>query len=203
VPDEVAATWTRAQRGLHWWTAALIFFALPLGFLMVAMPLGQLLAKFLLYQLHKSIGITVVLLVAARLLLRLRRGRPLWEPALPPAQQRLAATAHASLYVLMIVTPILGYLTAATAPAQVPTLFWLLVNVPHVLSTNANWYPVLRAMHRAAAILLVALAVGHAGAAVLHHLRGRDTLARMWRGASGRSSGISRRRKEAGILTDT
>ena len=108
MPDDATAGWTRAQRGLHWWTAALIFFAFPLGFVMVAVPLGQLLAKFLLYQLHKSIGITVLLLVAARLPLRLGRGRPQWEPALPLAQQRLAATIHASLYVLMIATPILG-----------------------------------------------------------------------------------------------
>lgn len=184
MPGEAIAGWTRAQRGLHWWTAALIFVALPLGFLMVAVPLGQLLAKFLLYQLHKSIGITVLLLVAARLLLRLRRGRPQWEPALPLAQQRLAATVHASLYVLMIMTPILGYLTAATAPAQVPTLYLLLIDIPHVLTTNAGAYAVLRPVHRAAAILLVALAAGHAGAAVLHHLHGRHTLMRMWRGGS-------------------
>jgi cytochrome b561 len=183
VPDESIAAWTRAQRGLHWWTAALVFVTLPLGFLMVAVPLRELFAKFLLYQLHKSMGITVLLLVAARLALRLARGRPPWEPALPLAQQRLAAMVHAALYLLMIAVPILGYLTAATAPAQVPTLFWLLINIPHLLSTNAGWYAALRPMHRAAAILLVALAVGHAGAAVLHHLRGRDTLMRMWRGA--------------------
>jgi cytochrome b561 len=182
MPDETIAAWTRAQRALHWWTAALICFALPLGFLMVAVPLQQLLAKFLLYQLHKSIGISVLMLVAARLLLRLRRGRPQWHPALPLAQQRLAVAVHGSLYALMIATPILGYLTATTAPAQVPTLFWLLINIPHLLSANPGWYAVVRAIHRAAAILLVALAAGHAGAAVLHHLRGRDMLVRMWRG---------------------
>ena len=176
--------WSKAQRRLHWWTAALIFAALPLGFLMVAVPLQKLLVKFLLYQLHKTIGITVLLLVAARLWLRAARGRPAWERGLPRAQRRLAAAAHAALYALMIGTPVLGYLTAATAPAQVPTLFFLWINIPHVVGVDARWYQALRPMHLAAAVLLVSLAIGHAGMAVLHHARGRATLVRMWRGGA-------------------
>lgn len=151
---------------------------------MVAVPLNQLLAKFLLYQVHKTIGITVVLLVAARLLLRLRRGRAAWDADLPPRQRRLAGAMHGLLYGLMIVVPVLGYLVAATAPAQVPTFYLLLINVPHLLATNEHSYSVLMPLHRALAILLVALGIGHAGMAVLHHRRGRDTLRRMWRGVA-------------------
>jgi cytochrome b561 len=176
--------WSRAQRGLHWWTAALIFFALPLGFLMVAVPLGDLFAKFLLYQLHKTIGITVLLLVAVRLWLRVARGRPAWERGLPHWQRRLAAAAHGALFGLMIATPVLGYFTAATAPAQVPTLFLLLINIPHLVGVDAQWYATLRPVHLTAAVLLVALAIGHAGAAVLQHVRGRETLVRMWSGGN-------------------
>jgi cytochrome b561 len=175
--------WSRGQRRLHWWTAGLIFFTFPLGFAMVAVPLEALFAKFLLYQLHKTIGIVVVLLAGARLGLRVVRGRPAWERGLPCWQQRLAATAHGALYGLMIATPVLGYLTAATAPAQVPTLFLLLINVPHVVDVDAQWYAALRPVHLAAAVLLVGLAGGHAAMAVAHHVRGGDTLARMWRGA--------------------
>jgi cytochrome b561 len=181
MPNEGAGGWSGAQRRLHWWTAALIFAALPLGFLMVAVPLADLLEKFLLYQLHKTIGITVLLLAAARLGLRITRGRPAWERGLPRAQQRLAAAAHAALYALMLATPVLGYLTAATAPAQVPTFFLFLINVPHLHGADARWFALLRPLHLAAAVALASLAVGHAGAAVLHHLRGRATLVRMWR----------------------
>ena len=179
--NERAEGWSRQQRRLHWWMAGLIFGTFPLGFVMVAVPLQALFAKFLLYQLHKTIGIVVLLLVAARLGLRAVRGRPAWERGLPDWQRRCAAAAHALLYGLMIATPVLGYLTAATAPAQVPTLFLLLINIPHVVGVDAQSYAVLRPVHLAAAVLLVALAVGHAGMAVLHHARGRETLARMWR----------------------
>jgi cytochrome b561 len=173
------AAWSPVQRRLHWWTAALVALAFPLGFLMVWVPLRDLLAKFLLYQVHKSIGLIVLLLVAARLLLRLTRGRPAWD-ALPAIQRRLAVAMHALLYILLVVTPVLGYLVAATAPAQVPTLFLLLINVPHLLPTDPARYALLLPIHRAAAILLVVLACGHAAAAIDHHRRGRATLARMW-----------------------
>ena len=182
MPAEPAA-WSAAQRRLHWWTAALVFLAAPLGFLMVAVPLADLLTKFLLYQLHKSIGIAVLLLVAARLGQRAVRGRPASDEAVPAAQRRLAAAMHGLLYALLIATPVLGYLVAATAPAQVPTFFLLLINIPHLLATDAGRYELLLPIHRAAAIALVVLALGHAAAALDHHRRGRATLARMWRGA--------------------
>jgi cytochrome b561 len=77
----------------------------------------------------------------------------------------------------------MGYLTAATAPAQVPTLFLGVIPVPHVVSTNADAFAVLRQLHRALAVTLIALASAHALAAVHNHLQGRATLTRMWRGA--------------------
>ncbi|MBX6747837.1 MAG: cytochrome b/b6 domain-containing protein, partial [Acetobacteraceae bacterium] len=58
---EPPASWSRAQRRLHWTTAALVVIAAPMGVVMAALPFRQLLLKFLLYQLHKTIGITVFL----------------------------------------------------------------------------------------------------------------------------------------------
>ncbi len=180
-----AQGWTRAQRRLHWWSAALILAGFALAWIMVAVPLTALLAKFLLYQAHKTIGLAVFALILWRLALRARRGRPGWEDDLPPWQARAAAAGHAALYALALAVPVLGYLTAATAPAQVPTLFLLVIPVPHLLPPDPAAYAVLRPVHRAAAILLVVLALGHAAMAVAHHLRGRPTLRRMWRGGAG------------------
>ena len=45
---------------------------------MVALPFRQLLLKFLLYQLHKTIGITAFVLALGQLALHWRRGRPAW-----------------------------------------------------------------------------------------------------------------------------
>jgi cytochrome b561 len=170
--------WSRAQRRLHWWTATLALANAPLGLLMVALPFSLLLSKFLAYQLHKSLGLTVLLLLAARLVLRALRGRPPHPADMPPWQHRAASAMHATLYALLLIVPLLGLLTAAAAPGQIPTTFFLLFRIPHPIAPNAALYPVLRVAHLALALALVGLALGHAGAA----LRQPGVLRRMWKG---------------------
>jgi cytochrome b561 len=172
--------WTRGSRRLHWWTAGFVFVVFPLGWLMVAVPLRELLLKFLLYQLHKTIGLTVFVLALCRLGIRARVRRPDWDSQLPEWQRRAASSMHAMLYALLLAVPVLGYLTAALAPARVPTLFLGLIPIPHLLSPDAQWFAVIRQIHRWAAVLLVTAAVAHAGAALDHHRRGRSVLRRMW-----------------------
>ena len=152
------------------------------GFYMVALPFEQLLLKFLLYQLHKTIGLTVFALAVTQIVLHYRRGRPAWESGTPRWQRRSARATHLALFGLLIATPLLGYLTAATAPAHIPTLFLGVLPIPHVVGVDRFWFGILRRVHLALAILILALATVHASAAVNHHRRGRRVLARMWRG---------------------
>jgi cytochrome b561 len=179
---ERSSGWTKAQRRLHWWTAALVLLAFPLGWVMVGVPISQLLLKFLLYQLHKTLGILVFVLVVARLVVRARRGRPRWDEDLPGWQRQTAGAVHVLLYGFVLVTPLLGYLTAATAPIGIPTLFLGVIPIPHIVGPDPVWFSVLRQVHRSMAMLLVVLAGAHALAAFHNHLRGRGTLIRMWRG---------------------
>ena len=172
--------WGRGLRRLHWWTAGFVFAAFPLGWLMVALPLRALLLKFLLYQLHKTIGLTVFGLALYRLGIRARVRRPNWDPHLAEWQRRAASSMHATLYGLLLAVPVLGYLTAALAPARVPTLFLGLIPIPHLVSPDARWFAVVRQVHRWLAVLLVTAAAAHAGAALEHHRRGRSVLRRMW-----------------------
>lgn len=168
--------WSRAQRWLHWTVAVLVFSGFAIGLVMVALPLTQLLAKIIAYQVHKTIGLLVALLVLWRLVLRARRGRPAEDDGIPAWQRRAAGAGHAALYALLIVVPVLGYLSASTAPGQIPTTLFLVIPVPHLLPPDAAAYATLRGIHRALAWTLVALAVGHAGAATIHHWHGRRTL---------------------------
>lgn len=178
---EVPAGWSRAQRRLHWAIAALVLLAAPLGVTMVAVPFGQLLLKFLLYQAHKTVGLAVALLAAWQLALHWRRGRPEHDPDLPLWQRRAAAVVHAALFALLLVVPVLGWLTASAAPARIPTLFLGVIPVPHPLAPDEALFAVLRRVHLACALTLVALALGHAAMALHHHRRGRATLTRMIR----------------------
>ncbi|MBW6399470.1 cytochrome b/b6 domain-containing protein [Roseomonas sp. HJA6] len=168
--------WSRAQRWLHWTVAALVFTGFVVGLVMVALPLTQLLAKIIAYQVHKTIGLLVPPLVLWRLILRARRGRPAEDDGIPVWQRRAAGAGHAALYALLMVVPVLGYVTASTAPGQIPTTLFLLIPVPHLLPPDAAAYEALRAVHRTLAWTLVILALGHGGMAIVHHWRGRPTL---------------------------
>ncbi|MDE2007894.1 MAG: cytochrome b/b6 domain-containing protein, partial [Rhodospirillales bacterium] len=140
-----AESWSRTQRRLHWVAAGLIAAAFPLGFVMAAVPLRDLLAKFLLYDLHKSIGLLVAVFAAWRLGLRARRGRPATN--LPAGEARRAALGQAALYLLMLAVPVLGYLTACAAPGGIPTFFLLVVPVPALLAPDPALYAWLRPAH--------------------------------------------------------
>jgi cytochrome b561 len=159
--------------------AALVLAAFGIGLLMVALPLSQLLAKILAYQVHTTLGLLVPPLVLWRLWLRARRGRPAEDPAMPAWQRYAAAAGHATLYGLLLAVPVLGYLSASTAPGGIETVLFLLVPIPHVLEPDEALYERIRAVHQAAAWALVVLAAGHAAMAVAHHRRGQATLRAM------------------------
>jgi cytochrome b561 len=134
---------------LHWWTAALVSIGFAIAWLMTALPATELLLKFLLYQLHKSFGLCVSALAALRIVLAYRAGdRPRGIPA--------------ALYGLLLLVPLLGYLTAAASPTAVPTLFFLVLNVPHAIAPDDAVFEVIRPVHKWLAIGLIGLATWHA-----------------------------------------
>lgn len=182
MPSERSASWSRAQRVVHWTIAALVLSGAAIGVYMVRLPFRELLQKFLLYQVHKTLGITVFLLALLQLGLHARRGRPPRDRGLPEWQLRAASAVHVTLFALLIVIPLVGYLVAATAPARVPTLFLGVIPVPHIVGTSEYRFGVLRRIHVVLASLLVLLAAGHALAAIHHHRAGRAILVRMLRG---------------------
>ncbi|MGH7121728.1 MAG: cytochrome b [Acetobacteraceae bacterium] len=174
--------WSPAQRRLHWAIALMILLAFPIAWIMAAVPFAELLLKFILFQVHKTLGLLVLIAAILRLVVRLRRGRPAWDAGLSQWQQNAARRLHAALYVLLFVVPVLGYFVACTAPVRIPTLFLGVIPIPGVIGENERWFPILLDLHRAAAIALVLLAAGHAAMALHHHRRGVGVLRRMWSG---------------------
>jgi len=139
----------RIRRHLHWWTAALVTVGFAIAWLMTALPATELLVKFLLYQMHKSLGLCVAGLAMPRLILAWRVGG---HPR----------SVQAALYALLLLVPLLGYFTAATSPTAVPTLFFLAFSVPHAIAPDQAVFGVIRPVHKWLAIGLIGLAAWHA-----------------------------------------
>lgn len=164
---------------LHWLTVALILVQYGLSRLM-ADETRDLLSRFALYQWHKSFGLTVAGLVALRLLLRLLVPAPL--PLAMPAWQRLAAgVVQAGLYLCLLALPLSGLFMVAAAPIQIPTLFFGLFAIPHPIGPDKLVYGTMQRLHETLFNVMVALALIHAGAAMLHQFVLKDgLLRRMW-----------------------
>jgi cytochrome b561 len=164
--------------GLHWLIALGILALIVVGLTMTHMQLSPM-TKFQLYQLHKSIGITVLFAVVLRALWRLTHRPPPLPGTMPPLERGAAEGAHVALYAFLFFLPLTGWALASASPFNIPTVLYGVIPWPHlpVLSTLADKAPVehvLKLIHGWAAWLLIALAGVHAGAALRHHFILRD-----------------------------
>lgn len=166
-----------AQRWLHWLIAVI-----AVGMLAAGMTLGflgfegakaafGLPATNALYFLHKSFGVTLLILMLVRLWLRLRNGAPAHDPPLEP-WQRIASTAvHHLLYIALIVQPVIGWL--ATGAGGFPVTFFGL-DLPKILAKDEALSGTLYAVHGLIGWALIVLIALHVGGALMHWLVLRD-----------------------------
>lgn len=183
--DETRAPsrYSSAQKLLHWSIALMILVMVALGLAMTR--LGDGAVKNTLYELHKSIGLSLLTLVLVRLAVRWRRGAPALEPTVPAWRRAAAHASHAALYVLIVLVPLAGWIATSSCCAPV-RLFWTLPLTLPAPEGEQFSSAAFRA-HFALVLGLVAIATIHVGAALQHHFIRRDgTLRRMLPGGGRR-----------------
>ncbi len=169
--------YTATARGLHWLTVLLVLALVGLGTWITAFEPKEEAFKYRLYNLHESLGFTLLLLTLLRLAWRAAHPPPPLPQDLPRPLHHAAHGTHAALY-LLLVQPVAGFL--ATNAWGFPFKWWGLVAIPSPIGKDEALAPLLSAVHFWAALLLVALVALHAGAALWHHfVRRDDTLRKM------------------------
>ncbi|RZI41808.1 cytochrome b [Herbaspirillum sp. HC18] len=156
---------------LHWLIALLIISGFSLGVTMVSIP-GITPTKLKYFSWHKWIGVTVLMLACVRLLWRLTHRAPPYPDSMAMWQQRLASVLHALLYVLMFAVPISGYFY--TLAAGVPVVYLGIVPLPVLIDANETLKPVLKQVHFALNMTLLACVAVHVAAALKHVFIDRD-----------------------------
>lgn len=165
-----AASYTLVQRALHWITAVAVILLLAAAIGMNNVPPGPWMNG--LYVLHWSLGVLVLPLALLRIAIRLGRPSPGF-PADMPAWQRYAAEAnHALLYAILVVNPLLGYLTKSAYGGSV-TFFWI-VDLPPVIGKNEALFERLSTVHGVIGFAMIAIVAAHVGAALYHGVVRRD-----------------------------
>lgn len=166
---------------LHWLIAVAVLAMCATGVWMVdAIDVKETRADaFAVYQWHKSLGLTILVLMVLRIIWRLTH-RPPDLPAGMKTLERLAAhTTHLGFYLLLLVIPLLGWAMVSASVYGLPTIWFGLFEWPHLplLSGLENKKPVedfLRSAHGWSAYLLIGLIVVHLAAVAKHTFVDRD-----------------------------
>lgn len=107
-----ALRYTRTAIVLHWLIALLVIGLIALGWWMQQIAKTPVGPRADAYNLHKSIGMAVLLLMLGRVLWRQAHPPPVLPP-MPRWQMRAARVVHGLLYVCLFVQPLSGYLGSA------------------------------------------------------------------------------------------
>ncbi|MGY0799580.1 cytochrome b [Lysobacter sp. A286] len=168
--------WGAISQLMHWAILVLIVWLAWLGLTMVDMPPTP--AKINAYALHKSLGLTLLALVALRLVWRLFAGAPKPVTGTPTWQARIADATHIALYVLMFAIPLSGW--AFNSASGYPLQWFKKFNLPAIAGRSEELAALSIQVHEYGFWLLLLLVLAHAGAAFYHHIfQGDETLRRM------------------------
>lgn len=189
--SQAHARYTSVAIVLHWAIAGAILLMLPLGFWMhiaTEQGGGSTQALYGAFQLHKSIGLTVLVLSLVRLGWRLANPPPPFPPHMPAWERFAARATHWGFYALTIALPLSGWVFVSAgwslhedAPLAVPTRFFGLFEVPALFGLTrageelrADVAEAAFVTHWVLAYAAIGLAVLHVGAALKHQFFDRD-----------------------------
>lgn len=167
------ARWGNVAQFLHWLIVALIITQVIL-----ALTASQLhgMAKLAMLARHKSVGITILMLAAVRLVWRLVNPTPPLPITLKPYERLLANFTHAALYALIFAMPITGWIM--TSARGFPVSWFNLFQLPDLVAKNRPLYEAMQETHESLAWTLGAVATLHLLAALKHHFVLKDTVLR-------------------------
>ncbi|MEJ0062392.1 MAG: cytochrome b [Alphaproteobacteria bacterium] len=165
---------------LHWLMALALVGMLAAGFYMGGMDNSDS-NKFVLYQLHKSFGFTILALALFRLGWRLAHPVPPLPAEMPALEKIAARAAHWAFYGLMIGMPLVGWLGVSSSPMKIPTRIFGLFILPHLPFFHGDPNPgqttrELFEWHEYMAYALIALLILHIAAALKHHFINKDSV---------------------------
>lgn len=160
----------------HWVIALMFIFQGGLGFYMSDLPIDDP-ATFQTYQLHKSLGLTILVLSLLRLVWRFTNRQPELPGATPSWEKRGAHLAHFILYAGLFVVPLTGWAIVSASPLNIPTVAYNTVLVPHLpLPVSEAAEDFLSDLHENLAKIVMAVAILHIAAALRHEFILKDGL---------------------------
>lgn len=148
---------------IHWTTALLIIALFYIGWTMVDLPRGP--ERTENFALHKSLGITVLLLSIVRIYWRWRTPTPAYPESIARWKIRVARIVHALFYVALLTQPLSGYLSSSFSGYKTS---WFGMPLPHWGYRDPPLNEFFTDVHVASSMILGALICLHFAGALSH-----------------------------------
>jgi cytochrome b561 len=171
------ARYSNVSIAFHWITALLLAIQLPLGFAMESLADAQ---RGAVVQVHKSMGLTILLLSLARLGWRLAHPWPPMSQTVKHWEALLARATHVAFYVALLAAPLIGWAMSSASPRGGNLYFWGLPWFKLPVPRDGDLAGALSSAHSAVAWIVIATVALHIAGALKHHFHDRnETLWRM------------------------
>jgi cytochrome b561/polyisoprenoid-binding protein YceI len=177
--------YTAVAIALHWAIATLIGFMIWLGWNMEDNEAR--------YQLHKSIGITILILTVARVGWRVLNPPPALPSDMKALEKQASHYVHLGLYALMFLMPLLGWALVSTSKFQVPTVLFGTISWPDLpflsgFRGNKPVHEAIKFLHSKGAWVIIGLLALHVAGALKHEFSSEEgVLKRMIPGLFGKT----------------
>lgn len=155
---------------LHW----LIFILIPTQFYLVWSLSDNSPLTPLYMMLHKSIGFTLIFLGILFFIWHIANVKPLPPVTQPRWQYIISKAVHHTLFLLIILMPIIGYLL--TCADGKPINFFGLFTIHCLISPNDHLGNIMFSTHQTIAFIILALVGIHFLAALYHHFICKDNV---------------------------
>ena len=165
--SETVVRWPVEVVVLHWLTFVMLAALFTLAFAVES--LDDRVAHASMLSWHRLAGVAAFTIAVARLAWRAASNRP--AHSLPPVKRLAAACVHASLYLLLLAAPVLGYLSTCARLGHVDLPGMLL---PAVIGKDRALAETLEDLHRGVGWIMLVLIGLHVAAALWHHWGARD-----------------------------
>ncbi|MCW8407788.1 cytochrome b [Legionella sp. PATHC035] len=123
-------------------------------------------------MLHKSIGLTILVLGILFIIWHFLNIKPLPPENQPRWQHVLSKIVHHTLFILIILIPIVGYLLTCSDGKPINFFGWF--TIPCLIPANEQLGNVMFSTHETLAFIILALVGLHFLAALYHHFMRKD-----------------------------
>lgn len=193
----MTTSYTKTAKLLHWLIAIAIFSMFALGWWMTDLPKqapkqtafdlfnwgvitwqtgDEVSPRSFYFNLHKSLGVTILVLIAFRIFWRVTHKAPALLASYKTWERKLATGTHHFLYLLMIILPVSGVIMATYSKYGIK---WFGIPLIKGLDNN-SMREIFKEAHEIIGIVILILLALHIVGALKHQLIDKDdTLKRM------------------------